>query len=275
MYAEEGGVERMNEAIWEHRFWLQILGDHARFIESALAPVETADAERASAFISRFDALLAEARRGDAEARLGSLTAGAAQAAGELRSFKLDLLARQLAGRVKLLLTPSFLNHMVNELQEYMAILDSLLEGKGVPVYHPLHHDLLWLSDGYGHAASIAGDLDLAEKPLIERSLRFRHEFEGFYLKAVELAGYLRTGLRDFPALRRFHRDVDLEMRIFMHFLAELREMELTGEVLDRLQPLVPDHMYREECYYLTKLAAAGAVPSPECDPGKPRVEGP
>jgi hypothetical protein len=28
------------EALFEHRFWLQILGDHARFILNALSPKE-------------------------------------------------------------------------------------------------------------------------------------------------------------------------------------------------------------------------------------------
>ncbi|WP_407669701.1 hypothetical protein [Paenibacillus kobensis] len=35
----------------------------------------------------------------------------------------------------------------------------------------------------------------------------------------------------------------------------------------------MPDHMAREECFYLTKLAAAGLVPHPNCDPAKPRIE--
>jgi hypothetical protein len=62
-------------------------------------------------------------------------------------------------------------------------------------------------------------------------------------------------------------------MKLFRKFLAELLEMELSSEVLDRITPLIPDHMAREECYYLMKLAASGLVPMPGCDPAKPRVE--
>ncbi len=62
-------------------------------------------------------------------------------------------------------------------------------------------------------------------------------------------------------------------MKLFVSFLRELEELELSAEVLDRIMPLMPDHMMREECYYLTKLAGLGLVPSPDCDPAKPRIE--
>jgi hypothetical protein len=120
----------------------------------------------------------------------------------------------------------------------------------------------------------IAADLDLVEKRLIRKSHDFMKHFEGFYLKAIEMAGYMRTNIRDFPAFRRFHSDIDLEMRLFIHFLTELEEAELTSEVLDRISPLIPDHMMREEWYYLSKLARNGLVPAPNGDPVKPRVEG-
>lgn len=264
----------MSNPLYEHRFWLQILGDHCRFIFTALSPKEKADITIAERLIARFDILLAEARRMDSSANLAELTAEASQATDELRNFKLHLLDRQLAGNIELLLPPSFINHMVNELEEYQRILKSLLEGQGVPLFHPLHYDLIWLQDAYGHAASLSAGLDFAEKQLIAKSMAFQKEFEGFYLKAVEMTGFLRGQLKDFPALRKFHKDVDLEMRVFMHFLSELEEFELQGTILDRINPLMPDHMYREECYYLSKLAALGEIQKPNCDPIKPRVTG-
>lgn len=264
----------MEDALYEHRFWLQILGDHCRFIFTALSPKEKADIAIAERLMNRFDVLLDEARRSNTSTNISNLTHEANGATQELRNFKLNLLKRQLEGKVDILLTPSFINHMVNELEEYQRILKSLLEGKGVPLFHPLHYDMLWLQDAYGHAASLAADLDFAEMQLIKKSNAFQKNFKGFYLKSVEMAGYLRTHLKDFPALTKFHADVDLEMKVFMHFLAELEEFELRGEVLDRINPLMPDHMYREECYYLSKLAALGEIQSPNCDPTKPRVTG-
>ncbi|WP_411829460.1 DUF2935 domain-containing protein [Paenibacillus alginolyticus] len=161
---------------------------------------------------------------------------------------------------------------MLNELEEYFKILIVLMEGKSVPKYAPLHHDLLWLTDAAGHAAIIAMDSDLVEKRLIKKSERFEKNFNAFYLKAIELTGYLRTLRASYPSIIKFHSDVNMEMSIFMAFLKEVEELGLSAELLSRINPLVPDHMYREECYYLMKLSQSGVVPPPNCDPTKPRV---
>ncbi|MED4989149.1 DUF2935 domain-containing protein [Parageobacillus toebii] len=88
------------------------------------------------------------------------------------------------------------------------------------------------------------------------------------------LEQYLRTNVYDFPALHRFHRGIQLEMVIFQCFLRELEEMELNKEVLGVLTPLMANHMAREECYYLQKLAETTyEVKPPACDPTKPRTE--
>lgn len=261
-----------HDALFEHQFWLQILGDHSRFILTALAPTEHGDIEKAEQFIRIFDGLLNKSRNPVGEAALGELNEAAHKAASSLRAFKLDLLERLLLGQVKIGMTPTFINHMVNEVDEYIRILDALLDGKPVPHYSSLHHDLLWLPDAAGHAATIAMELDSTEKNLIHKSLKFEEQFNGFYLKALELCGYLRTMRKQYPAIPRFHHDVDLEMRIFMAFLQEIEKLEISNELLSRLNPLVPDHMYREECYYLMKLAKCGQVASPACNPAKPRA---
>ena len=93
---------------------------------------------------------------------------------------------------------------MVNEL-ENMKILMSLLEGKPVPIYAPLHHHLLWIPDAGGHAAAIVMELDAVEKRLIKQSEQFEQHFNAFYLKAIELSGYTRTMRANFPALSKFH----------------------------------------------------------------------
>ncbi|RJE87647.1 DUF2935 domain-containing protein [Paenibacillus sp. 1011MAR3C5] len=261
----------MDEQAWfEHRFWLQILGDHARFIYNALSPVELKDIQTASRFIHHFDQLLTQAR--EQSVPLAELNSAASALTGQLRSFKLDLLDRSLQGKVKIGLTPTFLNHMVNELEEYARILASLLEGKGVPQFPSLHHDLLWLQDASGHAASLAMDLDAVEKRLIKKSQKFEKHFTQYYMKAIELTGYFRTMRDRYPVLGKFHNDVNLEMKVFMSFLKELEELELGEELLSRIDPLMPNHMYREECYYLLKLSQGGDIALPNCDPAEPRI---
>ncbi|QHW34668.1 DUF2935 domain-containing protein [Paenibacillus rhizovicinus] len=265
-------MDGKDDALFEHRFWLQILGDHCRFILNALAPSEAKDIDIARRFIRAFDELLARARNAQSDADAAGITEEACPLTEELRNFKLHLLERMLLGGFTFGLSPSFINHMVNELEEYRRILGELEEGNPVPCFGALHHDLLWLTDAAFHAATITGDLDPVEKRLQERGRTFTTHFDDLYLKSIELAGYMRTQLQDFPAFRRFHKDVNVEMNLFRSFLAELESWELTNEVLDSLSPLIPDHMLREECYYLGKLAALGLVPSPNCDPIRPRV---
>jgi hypothetical protein len=262
----------MEATLFEHRFWLQILGDHSRFIYNALSPKETKDIDLAKQFIQYLDEILSRARTASTETETAAITKQARPLTEELRNFKLNLLERILLGQIVIGLTPSFINHMVNELEEYWRILSELEAGHPVPVYAALHHDLLWLTDAAFHAATIAADLDPTEKNLIQKSREFSKHFEDLYLASIELVGYMRTELKDFPAFRRFHKNVNFEMNLFRHFLAELESWELSEEVLDSLMPLVPDHMLREECYYLGKLAALGLVPQPNCDPTRPRV---
>lgn len=258
------------QAFFEHQFWLQILGDHGRFIFVSLAPNETNDIKLAQQFIGRYDQLLNAAR--NTGSNLAELNRQALQLTTEFRQFKLDLLKRMLLGTITFGLPPTFLNHMLNELEEYMLILNELVAGKPVPLFNPLHYDLIWLSDASGHAGAIAAGLDRVESALIHKSTEYEKHFNNLYLKAMEMAGYMRTMLQDYPAFRKFHRDVDMEMSLFLKFLQELEEMEIKSEVLDRIMPLMPDHMAREECYYLTKLAQTGVVPAPQCNPARPRI---
>ncbi|UVI33653.1 DUF2935 domain-containing protein [Paenibacillus spongiae] len=249
------------------------MGDHARFILNTLSSKETQDIQTAGAFIQAFDHLLEQSRIAGTEANSASISNEAYEKTIELRRFKLDLLHRAILGKVTIALAPTMLNHMVNELEEYLRILTDLIAGKPVPVFNALHHDFLWLPDAAGHAAAIASNLDAVEKRLIHKSEQFEAHFQQLYIKSIEMAGYMRTQLKDFPAFRRLHKEVDIEMKLFVAFLNELEEMELTAEVLDRISPLMPDHMMREECYYLTKLAHLGLVPNPECKADRPRIQ--
>lgn len=260
-------------ALFEHRFWLQILGDHSRFILYSLAPTEAETAHVANHFIQVFDRLLERARTDLSTADIQTLTQQAYFSAMELRNLKLNILARLLEGKITIHLPPTFLNHMVNELDEYVRILQFLLAGEMPPVCNPLHFHLIWLPDASGHADSIASSLDPVEKKLVMKSQEYAKRFDQLFIKAHELAGYLRTNLEQFPALTRFHQEVKLEIMLFTKFLSEVEEMGIDHSLLGLLSPLFPDHMAREECYYLIKLSQVTELPEPDCDPTKPRVE--
>lgn len=256
-------------AKFEHGFWLQVLGDHARFIHDSLGPGEKELIDKANNFIGTFDSLLGQVGHTD----LIALSVLAEQEVTRLRTFKLDLISRHLKGKITIHLGPTFINHMVNELEEYLLLLGYLKKGQESPIFHELHHHLIWLLDGAGHAGTISDNMDRIEKKIKLRSDNFTKDFEAFYLKAVEMAGYLRTNITSFPALDRFNQEVRTEMKLFMNFLDEIEELELSNEALGTFSPLMADHMMREECYYLTKLAESTKLEAPDCDPTKPRLQ--
>ena len=252
-------VSYLDSAVFEHRFWLQVLGDHSRFIHDSLYPSEREDIAKAASFTQDFDQLLSQVPSLNQSNALPFANT-VEDYVTQLRYFKLSIIKRHLIGDMKIHLTPTFLNHMVNELEEYLRVLSYLKQGKIPPIYHELHHHLIWLLDASGHAGAINDRMDGVEKRLKEKSGVFTKHFEQFYLKAVELTGYLRTNINSFPALNRFNHDIEVEINLFKTFLAELEEMELSAEVLGSFSASMADHMAREEQYYLIKLAEAAQL---------------
>jgi hypothetical protein len=257
-------------AKFEHSFWLQILGDHARFILDSLAEKEKADIQQAKYFKQKFDQYLSQAR---SNMDMHTLTLAVKKDVQNMRFFKLKLIEKLLLGKITIHLSPTFINHMVNEIEEYILVLNSLEKKEIPPVQHELHYHLAWLPDAAGHAAGISSNLDQVEKRLKEKSEMYTLHFDQFYLKALELTGYLRTNLQSFPALERMNKDVKLEIELFSKFLHELEELELSEQALGTFSALMADHMAREECYYLTKLSQSAQLPPSQCDPTKPRTE--
>lgn len=260
-------------ALWEHNFWLQVLGDHSRFILNALSPRETYFIQQSVRFINLFDDLLKESRKPIIDEKLHDLNYKAYSAAMEIREFKLKILSKQIEDKININLPPTFINHMINELEEYIRILNDLINGN-VSVARDIHLHMLWLLDGVGHADSIASTLDMTEKELIKKSKEYSKLFTNLYLNVLEYRGYTRTNICEFPALSQLNMDASNKMICFRKYLKELEVGILEKEILGTLSPLMADHMSREECYYLTKLSMVAGTRNPECNPAKPRIEG-
>lgn len=87
-----------------------------------------------------------------------ALTMLAYKSTQELRSFKLLIINEHLMGEIQISLSPTFINHMVNELEEYLFILNQVMQN--IPLNESaLNYHLLWLLDGSGHAAAISSEL--------------------------------------------------------------------------------------------------------------------
>ncbi|WP_370452585.1 DUF2935 domain-containing protein [Lysinibacillus sp. SGAir0095] len=116
-------------AIFEHQFWLRILGDHSRFIRDSLYPSEKEDIAKASQFIQVFDQFHAQLKQQN-ETTILPFTNKVEEAVNELKALKLSIIRRHITGQMKIHLTPSFVNHMVNELEEFQRIIGYLKQEK-------------------------------------------------------------------------------------------------------------------------------------------------
>lgn len=260
-----------NPAIAENKYWLQTMGDHVMIILDALSPNETEEIQAARGLITEFDGLLQEARSNITDKQVKQLNGRAIKAAQDLRAFQLHIMTRQITGHIDLLFSSALLNHMLNEVDEYLYILQML--DKDLPInFHPLHLHLVYLLDGLGHTTIIQNYVSFPFRDIREHAAKFEHEFIILYNKAVEYTGYLRTGLNDFAALNQLNIDSYENMRLFAEFSVDLMLKIREKSVLGPLNTLFLDHMYREECYYLTKLSSVTKSPRPVCDPAAPRM---
>jgi hypothetical protein len=267
------GLHITNIALFEHQFWLQIMGDHSRFIFYSLAPTESIYLQKSQDFIILFDQLLDEAKRVSSDAEITDLGKKAYELTHQLRGFKLELLAATLNSDIKAHLSSTFFNDMLNELEEYLLTIRSLMNNEN-QLYHPIHYHMLWLPDAVGHAASIGAELDLVERDMIDKAKFFEMQFSDLTFKATMMNGYLRTQLGSFPSLDRLNDQANIMITAFMEYLEYIRDQRIDKRILGTLMPLMADHMAREECYYMWKLSQISrSVKRPECLPTRPRVE--
>jgi len=163
---------------------------------------------------------------------------------------------------------------MVNELDEYLENLSYLVQGLNIPVKSPVHHHLLWLPDATGHAEFLCCNLDASQTHFRQKAKDYRNLWSKKHSEALEYAGFLRTGIPLFPSLNLFDRDTACEMSRFKKYLETLRAKVLEAAATGTFGALIPDHMAREECYYLYRLnhSDPAVVPHPCCDPGHPRI---
>jgi hypothetical protein len=255
----------LNDKInFEHRFWLQVLGDHLRFIENTLSSNEIKNLEMAKSLKQKADNLLQLVKQ---QSQLSNQLNDIINLVNDIKQFKLLILNLILTDKIKIGLTPTFINHMINELEEYQMILDSIYNTGQIPELNIINHHKLWLSDACGHTEALISDLDSTEKEWKNKIKVLKKKYEGLYNKANEFSGYLRSLTSFPPSILPLNNDSIDTTQIFIKMLKEIFESVKSKEILSRINVLMPDHMVREELYYLYKMGINVG------DPTSPRLE--
>lgn len=245
---------------YEIEFWTQILRDHAEFQYSSLAPYETEAINTATKFMNLFkeyhDKVVPETRQFSKQ-ELMELVSDNKVAVTQFVQFKKQMLTRLLTCNIALAMSPTFLNHMINEAMEFYRVLslyDQTLRDNQTLENIRLHK--IWLPDASGHAKFIVSQLDGVESIYINQAEDFQKKFDCFFKKASEMyLMYERTNLND-SALHQFNQDVEKTMNEFISFLDLICGLKQNCRIYSTgtFTPLVPDHMMREENYYLYKI---------------------
>lgn len=266
-------TNKVDSHLLEHRFWLQIMGDHARFIFYSLAANESEFIQRSQDFIINYDLLSDKSRKDLTEDEIETLNRQALPITNDFRDFKLLLLSLSLSSNINLHLSATFLNNMLYELEEYVKTIKVIFDINS-SLFQPNHYNMLWLQDASLHAAHLKSNLDIMEKDLINECTYFQLAFRELAFKATSINDFSRGSTKDFSSLDRLHDQAGNLTNNFKDFLEGIMEKRIDGRVLGTISPLMLDHMIREECYYLWKLTrTAGLITRPDCDPYGQRIK--
>ena len=258
-----------SRALYESNFWLGILTDHTVFMFNSFSPKEKEDIQRTMAFNRSFEDLHNQVKAlidssSIKETDIEAIIMRSYNLTCDFLLYQQHILYKRLKYEVALEMTPTFLEHMIREGKEFLRQLRYLgdcmkltLPHELLPVRLSMHQHKLWLPDAAGHAAFIQEGLDMTEKELLEIARAFQKDFEGLFFKAYELKGMLDPEYPDIPAVVYMNEQAVEKTTCFVQYLARIKNLVEEKKVLSVIEPLVPDHMMREEAYYLSKLKEA------------------
>jgi hypothetical protein len=240
-----------NEAVMELDFWLRIMGDHARLIKASLYHGNSNPVMVAENFREIYDRLLVKLKSDQRELEFCNEILSAVIS---FREFKRELLGVSLRDNGVTSLSATVYHRMLNELEEFLKVISDLQSD--APLYdNILASHLLWISDAAGHAAMLQSYFDEIEYRYRDEAKSFENAFDKMYLAGVAIAGFFRSDpLTAQPKLDAYTCGNAGLIGEFMEFLQEIQTQAEQNRLTGNISPLIPDHMLREERYYLQKI---------------------
>ncbi|MEC0227497.1 DUF2935 domain-containing protein [Paenibacillus alba] len=264
----------------EHLFWVEILQDHAIFVDEALANEEVQWIAMAKRYITAFTELRNRILMTDPSLPVSSQTMiqlskdvypvvhGYYQFEGYMQHLRIQ-------NKVVISLTPVYFNGTLLENGEYIRILHNWMNG--VP-YEPLPLVTLmemWLEDQLGHAVLLGNHLDPTEMELVKSTQAYAQLFSSHIVKNTAIRGFLRFTAPNFPAQQKFARQVAESVIGFYRVVEGVIQEYQHTELLSRLTLRFLEHHLPETCYFLRKLATYDVeiLALPNCPLTKPSFE--
>jgi hypothetical protein len=257
----------------EHRFWVEVLEDHARFVRDHLSPEETEWAEWAERYIEMFWKLRGTLSKMKENAAVDSPSMKAV--AREIHSvaygyyrFEGQLQHLKLNGRLNIGLTAEYFSGTLNENQEYLRLLNNYMQGK-TPKALPLA-DLMgmWLEDQVEHASILKRVLMEMNSSWVEEARILHQSLSTCTAENYKIQSYLRFTPPSFPGqLSHARGTADSIVRLYQLVSNTLDSRQLQPS-MSRITVRLLEHYLPETRYFLIKLS--DFVPEINTIPGCP-----
>jgi len=229
-------------------FWTYILAEHAMFQTNAFSHKEEryiAEAEQYNQTFKMYNEAIASMQGIDLHALENDTIS--------FIDFKKKIIADLLQHKVLINFSPSFINHMVNEADEFLCILRS--GTCPIKTENPTLYIKTWLADASGHASTLAAFVDLAETPTIQRAEFFKHMFDKLGKKACEM-NMISENLKTHANLELLKEEVTEALNEFIQLCIT------TGRLLDKKQIMsvgtlssdITNHFINEHQYFMHKI---------------------
>lgn len=242
--------------VYDHyRFWVRVLQDHMIFIIKRSKEYEA----RANDFLVQLTELKQTLMSG-APDNFNQFNEQVIEIVENIRDFKRYILNDLLTKQPLISLPPTFISHMLNELEKFRFLIHYIQVNNQFPPTNNLNEHELWLGDIMGHLTGIKDNLDPVEKLLRKRLYKQKKVFKALHHKTIEFIGYFKHGVEPNLSVGGLDRIDAPSMEATILYLnlvreiLELRSQNIALGVIDRHMLL---HMIFEEVYYLKCLSTS------------------
>ncbi|HHV93866.1 MAG TPA: DUF2935 domain-containing protein [Firmicutes bacterium] len=247
----DGNQQLLDEA----RFWVQIMREHALFIQLGLPGCDTELIRGAQAFAERFQRL--EEMLDEAVGIGPELLTELRQAVREFVQYKQRLLRASVQCQLGGGLFPLLIDHITREAVRFLNRLE-----REQPITNPgfqelTQEEVFWLRIMKEHLEFIIHLLDPSERALINTAEDLKNRVATLLETARDLNSMSRAQPATFPTLGRFSEEVLSTIVMERDFKAAAYELALNCQVLSIVPtPLLLDHVRREADRALEEISA-------------------
>lgn len=243
----------INEELQPHHHYkvcLRILQDHMIFIDKR----SKIYANEANQYLNRILQLKREVTYPIRPEKINNQVIDVIE---DVRNFKRNILADLLSGPPQIQLPPTFISHMLNELEKFRFMFYYFKAHGELPPVNTLNEHKLWLLDIEGHLGGIHDNLDAVEKLLRKRLCKQQKVFKALHAKTLEFIGYIKHGVVGGNHLSQLDSDSSQAVMVYLNLVREVLQFRDSNLALGTIDSHMLLHMIFEEIYYLRLLTVA------------------